>query len=90
MTPSYPHAGALRWPPDVVEAALGPLLTDERRARIEAVLQARTDEVTVVVEEVSDPHNAAACVRLMRASAWGGGVPCRGSAHRPLPRRSAK
>jgi tRNA (guanosine-2'-O-)-methyltransferase len=65
--PHLPEAGALRWPPAVIEAALGPLLTDERRARIEAVLDRRTDQVTVVIEEVSDPHNAAACVRTCEA-----------------------
>jgi len=49
--------------PDRVCAALTPCLSDERRARIEAVLDARLASVTAVVEDVYDPHNAAAAIR---------------------------
>src|SRR5450432_857814 len=43
--------------------ALEPCLSDDRRARIEAVLTERLASVTCVVEDVYDPHNAAAAIR---------------------------
>jgi tRNA (guanosine-2'-O-)-methyltransferase len=43
--------------------ALIPCLSGDRRARIEAVLDARLASVTAVVEDVYDPHNAAAAIR---------------------------
>src|SRR5438046_989867 len=43
--------------------ALIPCLSDDRRARIDEVLAARLATVTCVVEEVYDPHNAAAAIR---------------------------
>jgi tRNA (guanosine-2'-O-)-methyltransferase len=43
--------------------ALTPCLSDERRARIDEVLAARLATVTCVVEDVYDPHNAAAAIR---------------------------
>jgi tRNA (guanosine-2'-O-)-methyltransferase len=49
--------------PDDVIAALAPQLTDERRGRIEAVLAARLGSVTVVLENLHDPHNGAAVLR---------------------------
>ncbi|HLU66824.1 MAG TPA: RNA methyltransferase [Kofleriaceae bacterium] len=48
---------------EVVVAALGPILSDERRARIEAVLDARLCGLTVVLENLYDPHNGAAAIR---------------------------
>ena len=49
--------------PERVIEALGPMLTDERRARIEACLQQRTRSVVPVLEAVDDPHNVAAVLR---------------------------
>jgi tRNA (guanosine-2'-O-)-methyltransferase len=49
--------------PDDVLAALGPLLTEERKARIEEVLAARLGGLTVVLENLHDPHNGAAALR---------------------------
>ena len=42
---------------------LEPLLTDERRARIDAVLAGRTRAVTVVLDGLIDPHNVSAVLR---------------------------
>ncbi len=53
--------------PDVVVAALAPLLSEERMARIEAVLDARLAGLTLVVENLYDPHNGAAAVRSAEA-----------------------
>lgn len=52
-----------RFGTEVVVAALRPLLSDERIARIESVLAARLGSVTVVLENLYDPHNGAAAVR---------------------------
>ena len=49
-------------PSDVIEA-VGPYVTERRRARIEAVVAARLHGVEVAVERPYDPHNAAAVVR---------------------------
>jgi tRNA (guanosine-2'-O-)-methyltransferase len=49
--------------PDVVIAALGPLVSDLRRERIERVLASRTRSVIPVLERLADPHNTAAVVR---------------------------
>ena len=48
---------------EAVVAALGPLLSDERTRRIESVLAARLGSLTVVLENLYDPHNGAAAVR---------------------------
>jgi tRNA (guanosine-2'-O-)-methyltransferase len=48
-------------------AALSPHLTDERRERIEQVLGNRLGRLTVVVENLHDPHNGAAAVRSAEA-----------------------
>lgn len=53
--------------PERVCQVLGPLLTDARRARIEAVLAARLTSVTAVMEDTYDPHNAAAAIRTSEA-----------------------
>lgn len=50
-----------------VTAALGPYLTEARRARIEAVIDGRMGSVHVAIEAPSDPHNAAAVVRSCEA-----------------------
>src|SRR5688500_17782892 len=44
-----------------------PLLSDERMARIEAVLDARLAGLTVVLENLYDPHNGAAALRSAEA-----------------------
>ncbi len=46
---------------------LAPYVSDERRARIEAVLGARLRGVSVLVEDVHEPHNAAAVLRTCEA-----------------------
>jgi tRNA (guanosine-2'-O-)-methyltransferase len=53
--------------PDAVCAALEPLLTPERIARIDAVLAARLASVVAIVEDTYDPHNAAAALRTTEA-----------------------
>jgi tRNA (guanosine-2'-O-)-methyltransferase len=47
--------------------ALTPLMQPERIARIEAVLDARLATLTTLVEDVYDPHNAAAAIRSSEA-----------------------
>lgn len=49
-------------PARVLDALL-PCLSDERLARIDEVLAARLASVVAVVEDVYDPHNAAAAIR---------------------------
>ena len=46
---------------------LGTPLTDERQARIEHVLNRRQNDLTVVLENVNDPHNIAAVLRTCDA-----------------------
>jgi tRNA (guanosine-2'-O-)-methyltransferase len=53
--------------PEVVTAAVRPLLTDDRTARIEAVLEARLTSVGVAIENLYDPHNGAAAIRSIEA-----------------------
>lgn len=53
--------------PAAVCAALAPLLTAERVARIERVLAARLGSVATIVEDTYDPHNAAATIRTTEA-----------------------
>jgi tRNA (guanosine-2'-O-)-methyltransferase len=52
-----------RFGPSRVVAALEPLVTAERRARIAGVLAARLGGLTVVLEDLYDPHNGAAAIR---------------------------
>lgn len=57
-------------PPETLEkvtAALSPLVTPERLARIDAVLAARTREVVLVLEDIANEHNAAAVLRSAEA-----------------------
>jgi tRNA (guanosine-2'-O-)-methyltransferase len=53
--------------PDVICRALEPMLTPERIARIDAVIDARLGSVTLAVEDTYDPHNAAATIRTSEA-----------------------
>lgn len=53
--------------PERVTEALRPLLTEERIARIEQVLDHRLGTLTVAIENLHDPHNGAAAVRSIEA-----------------------
>jgi tRNA (guanosine-2'-O-)-methyltransferase len=48
-------------------AALGPLLLDGRRERIDDVVRARLGSVRVAIENLHDPHNGAAVLRSAEA-----------------------
>jgi tRNA (guanosine-2'-O-)-methyltransferase len=56
-----------RLTPELVVGALGPFLSDERKRRIEHVLRGRLASVTVVLENLYDPHNGAAVLRTCEA-----------------------
>ena len=49
--------------PAAVCATLGPLLLDERRARIDEAAAARLAGLRLVIENLHDPHNGAAVLR---------------------------
>lgn len=53
--------------PALVCEALAPLLGDERRQRIDAVIDARLSGLTVMVENLHDPRNGAAVLRSCEA-----------------------
>lgn len=57
--------------PDAVCAALAPILTADRIARIDQVLAARLASVVTVVEDTYDPRNAAATIRTTEAIGLG-------------------
>ncbi|MGE0173680.1 MAG: TrmH family RNA methyltransferase [Oligoflexales bacterium] len=42
-------------------------LTPERRARIEKVVEHRTNHIRLVIQDVHDPHNISACLRSAEA-----------------------
>ncbi|MEM8608903.1 MAG: RNA methyltransferase [Myxococcota bacterium] len=54
---------SLDLPPEVVIAALSPVVTDARRKRIQEVVAGRTDDVVLVLDSITDPHNASAVLR---------------------------
>lgn len=56
-----------RYGPTAVCAALEPMLTPDRIARIDQVLAARLGSVSAAVEDTYDPHNAAATLRTCEA-----------------------
>jgi tRNA (guanosine-2'-O-)-methyltransferase len=56
-------AQALPATAQVVLDKLGPLLTPERRARIDAVIAARSTAVAAVLDGLIDPHNVSAVLR---------------------------
>jgi tRNA (guanosine-2'-O-)-methyltransferase len=58
-----PDPAALPAAPDRILAALGPLVSARRLARIRQVAAARTLSATVVMEGLADPHNASAILR---------------------------
>jgi len=49
--------------PETAISILEPLVTDERRARLQEVISRRLDSVTVVMDAPHDPHNGGAVVR---------------------------
>jgi tRNA (guanosine-2'-O-)-methyltransferase len=53
--------------PAAVCAALGPLLLDERRTRIDEAAAARLGGLRLVIENLHDPHNGAAVLRSAEA-----------------------
>jgi len=53
--------------PATVCAALAPLLLDERRARIDQAVEARLSGLRLVIENLHDPHNGAAVLRIAEA-----------------------
>lgn len=55
--------GPLPYPPDELIAALEPLATEQRVARMKKVIGDRIGSVRVVVDSLHDPHNGAAIVR---------------------------
>jgi len=58
-----PAAGGLPAPPEQIVAALSPMLTEHRLARIDSVLDARIESVVPVLDGLIDPHNIAAVLR---------------------------
>lgn len=67
MTPRQLDELVDRYGAATVCEALAPMLTPERIARIDAVLDARLGSLINVVEDVYDPHNAAATIRTSEA-----------------------
>jgi tRNA (guanosine-2'-O-)-methyltransferase len=57
--------------PEAVCAALAPMLTAERIARIDQVLATRLASVVTLVEDTYDSHNAAATIRTTEAIGLG-------------------
>src|SRR3990167_7828231 len=53
--------------PDNIIKALSPYLTDQRKARIESVLQHRLESITLAIEHPADINNALAAVRTCEA-----------------------
>ena len=53
----------LSHPAEVVIEALSPVVTPERRRRIQHVVSQRTDDLVVVLDSISDPHNSSAVLR---------------------------
>jgi len=62
-----PTPRALPAEPREVLDALEPMLSPERLARIDEVVRGRIGSVVPVLEEIADPHNAAAVLRTAEA-----------------------
>src|SRR5690606_32434440 len=69
MKRDHPDVMEVRGPPPLPAPAadgvrvLSPLVTDARRARMEAVVARRTRSLVPVLEDLADPHNGAAVLR---------------------------
>ena len=57
----------LTYPAERVIEALSRVVTPERLRRLEEVVNARTDEVAVVLDRIADPHNSSAVLRSAEA-----------------------
>jgi len=53
----------LKWPAEQVIEALREVVTPERLRRIEEVVEGRTDDLAIVLDRVTDPHNVSAVLR---------------------------
>jgi tRNA (guanosine-2'-O-)-methyltransferase len=53
----------LERPAELVIEALSPVVTAERLQRISDVVRARTDDLVLVLDRISDPHNSSAVLR---------------------------
>lgn len=53
--------------PDVISEALLPLVGPERQRRIDEVIEARLQGLTLLIENLHDPHNGAAVLRSAEA-----------------------
>lgn len=54
-------------PAEHVIEALSPVVTAERLERLQEVVDGRTDDVTIVLERIADPHNSSAVLRSAEA-----------------------
>ena len=54
---------SLERPAELVIEALSPVVTAERLQRISDVVRARTDDLVLVLDRISDPHNSSAVLR---------------------------
>jgi tRNA (guanosine-2'-O-)-methyltransferase len=61
------HAPPAELSPELVVRALAPYLSEARKRRIEHVLRSRLGWITVVLENLYDPHNGAAVLRSCEA-----------------------
>ena len=68
LTPEQAVRYVERMPAEVIGDLLRPHITDQRLARIEEVLALRLQRLTVVVENLHDPHNGAAAIRSAEAT----------------------
>jgi len=65
--PAAPPPGPAGLSPEVVIETVSPVLSEQRRRRIERVARQRLFSVTVVLENLYDPHNGAAVLRTCEA-----------------------
>jgi tRNA (guanosine-2'-O-)-methyltransferase len=71
MTVGTVETWLARYDPRTVVEALAPFLSEERRQTIESVLSERLGSLTVVLENLHDPHNGAAALRSIEAFGLG-------------------
>ncbi len=69
--PAPPIVGELaeliRQKPQQICQVLEPILSEERRARIDQVLRSRLTSIVLVLDHLRDPHNRAAILRTAEA-----------------------